>query len=122
MLAYYDWHDNFLLIADVGKTCSIVIIPKEISFRKVAQFKCLIKQLTCYFRRTVVFTAISLIQCASETSKFLRIKPTLMTCSSSCHSGYALSLYVFQDNKYHTPRCDTWHYILLLYFVLGQNL
>lgn len=59
MLAYWDRHDNFLLIADVGKTCSVVIIPKEIRFRKVAQFKCLIKQLICYFCRTVGFTAIS---------------------------------------------------------------
>jgi len=117
MLAYWDCHDNFVLIADVGKTCSTVIIPKEMRFRKVVQFKCLIKQLICYFHRNVDFTALSLIQCASETSKFLKIKPTLTTCGSSCHSGYAL--YVFEDNKYHTPRYDSLNYIFLLYFVFG---
>lgn len=106
---YWCWKDMF--------NC---YYPKEIRFRKVAQFKCLIKQLICYFHRTVVFTAVSLIQCASETSKFLKRKPTLMTCGSSCHSIYAL--YVFQDNKYHTPRYDSLSYIFLLYFALGQIL
>lgn len=82
---------QFLLVADVGKTSSTVSIPKEIRFK--AQFKRIIKELICYFHRTDVFTAISFTQCASETSQFLKIKPMLRMCGSSCHIGSAL--YVF---------------------------